>query len=158
MMRPPADEPKLDGIVEVDDMADGGSPARRHRARYGAGTAKFIHNPPGRGSDKQRILVAVERGGRARTTKLADGSRATVAPAVESIVSPDAHLMTDGDRTLVAIGKNQAKHDAVNHGAKEYVRDDAHVNTAEGFNLYVRRAKMGVWHYPILFTAKTAAS
>jgi hypothetical protein len=47
----------------------------------------------------------------------------------------------------VAIGKNQAKHDAVNHGAKEYVRDDAHVNTAEGFNLYVRRAKMGVWHY-----------
>jgi hypothetical protein len=94
MMRPPADEPKLDGIVEVDDMADGGSPARRHRARYGAGTAKFIHNPPGRGSDKQRILVAVERGGRARTTKLADGSRATVAPAVESIVSPDAHLMT----------------------------------------------------------------
>ena len=39
MMRPGAYEPPLGGIVEVDDLPDGGNPARRNRVRYGRAMA-----------------------------------------------------------------------------------------------------------------------
>ena len=147
MMRPADDEPKLSGEVEVDDMTDGGDPGRRRRAKYGAKIAKHIHNPPGRGSDRPRFLTVVERGGRARTAPTKDARRETVEPILVELVDEEAHLMTDRDPTLRAVGKRFAAHDAVNHSAKEYVRGDAHVNTAEGFHLYVQRAKFGVWHF-----------
>ena len=57
-----------------------------------------------------------------------------------------AVLMTDGDRTLGAIGRDYAGHQAVNHRAGEYARGDAHTNTVESFHLYAQRAKFGVWH------------
>jgi transposase-like protein len=147
MMKPAEDEPKLEGVVEVDEMVDGSDPARRKRAIYGQATAKHIYNPPGRGSDRPRILVATERGGRARTAPVDDGKLETVEPVVIDLADVRARLMTDGDRTLGAVGRRFAAHEAVNHSAKEYVRDEAHVNTAEGFNMQVRRAKLGVWHY-----------
>ena len=43
-------------------------------------------------------------------------------------------------------GKGHAAHASVSHSRHEYVRGDAHVNTTEAFNLFLRRAKMGVWH------------
>lgn len=146
LMNPAAGEAKLSGIVEADDIADGGKASRRNRAKYGEKAAKFIYNAPGRGSGKKRILVAVERGGRVRTAEMTDGSASAVGPLVRELVAPEAHLMTDGDRALIAVGKDQAAHASVSHSQKEYVRGDAHVNTAEAFNLFLRRAKMGVWH------------
>lgn len=146
LMEPPSDEPKLSGIVESDNLADGQKAQRRNRRKYGSKIAKHIYNPPGRGSPKTRILVATERGGRARAAIMPDGSAKTVAPLMASMVSKGAHLMTDGDLTLGAVGKEHDDHSAVNHSAKEYARGNVHTNTAEGFNLFIRRAKMGVWH------------
>lgn len=146
MMKPAADEPKLDGVVEVDDMALGEDPKRTNRRKYGTAVAKHIYNPPGHGSKKPRILVAVERGGRARTRKMKGGSQAAVDPLVKGMVSTDASLMTDGDTALRAIGKDYRVHKSVNHRAGEYARGDATTNTAEAFHLYAQRAKFGVWH------------
>ncbi|MEP2828059.1 transposase [Parvibaculum sp.] len=100
LMNPAAGEAKLSGIVEADDIADGGKPARKNRAKYGEKTAKFIYNAPGRGSGKKQILIAVERGERVRTAEMADGSASTVGPLMRELVEPEGRLMTDGDRTL----------------------------------------------------------
>lgn len=81
-----------------------------------------------------------------RTAPIKNGSQKEVGPLMGSMVAKDAHLMTDGDRTLVAIGKTHRAHSSVVHSQGEYARDDAHVNTAEAFNLFLVRAKMGVWH------------
>jgi hypothetical protein len=105
-----------------------------------------MHNPRGRGSKKRRLLVMTEREGRVRTAPMPDGKVKTVKPIIHRAASRDAHLMTDGDRTMVAVGKTYRAHSAVNHSDKEYARDDAHINTAEAFNLFLRRAKIGVWH------------
>ncbi|WP_076750437.1 transposase [Desulfatitalea tepidiphila] len=40
-----------------------------------------------------------------------------------------------------------AAQDWVNHSQKEYVRGEAHNNTAESFNANLERAKLGVFHY-----------
>jgi ISXO2-like transposase domain/Transposase zinc-ribbon domain len=146
MMRPAEDEPLLSGVVEVDDRTDGGDPARANRARYGAKVASFIHNPRGRGSKKRKYLTVVERGGRARSAAIPDRKRETLEPILCEIADREAHLMTDGDASLVAIGGTFTAHDSVNHGQKQYARGDAHINTAEAFHLYICRAKMGVWH------------
>ncbi len=146
MMDPPEDEPKLSGVVEVDDIADGGDPARRNRSKYGSKVAKHIYNPPGRASSKQRIMVATERGGRLRAAPIMNGSKEEVGPLLDAIVDKSAHLMTDGDKTLVGLGKAHKAHSSVVHSHGEYVRGDAHINTAEAFNLFLVRAKMGVWH------------
>lgn len=146
MMRPPEDEPKLEGVVEVDDMALGEEPRRTNRRKYGATAAKYIYNPPGRGSRKGRILVATERGGRVRARKMPNGSRKAVEPLVKDMVATDSSLMTDKDRTLISIGKGYAAHASVDHGAGEYARGDTHTNTVEAFHLFTQRAKFGVWH------------
>lgn len=145
MMRPPADEPSLSGTVEVDDMFDGEDPKRTNRRKYGSTAAKYVSNTPGRGSKKDRILVATERGGRARAKKMEGGTVEKIAPLLTKMVATDATLMTDGDKTLGAIGKGYARHQAVNHSAGEYVRGDAHTNTVEAYHLFAQRAKFGVW-------------
>ncbi len=40
-----------------------------------------------------------------------------------------------------------AAHESVNHGNKEFSRDNVHVNTAESFNAILERAKQGVFHH-----------
>ena len=146
MMRPPEDEPKLSGVVEMDDMALGEEPKRTNRRKYGAKVAKHIHNPRGRGSKKSWIFVAVERGGRARARPMPDFKTETAKALMDATTSPDARLMTDGDKSLGKAAKGFLSHEAVNHSEKEYVRGEAHVNTVEAFHLYAQRAKFGVWH------------
>ena len=55
--------------------------------------------------------------------------------------------MTDENRVYWRIDRNYAGHDWVNHSEKEYVRGDAHNNTAESFSAILERAKQGVFHY-----------
>ena len=55
--------------------------------------------------------------------------------------------MTDKSRSHQNIVKSYAAHDFVNHGVKEFVRGDAHINTTESFGALLERAKQGVYHY-----------
>ena len=59
----------------------------------------------------------------------------------------EAHLMLDKSRSHQALVKTYAAHDFVNHGNKEFVRGNAHVNTTESFGALLERAKQGVFHY-----------
>ena len=90
--------------------------------------------------------MANKRGGRARAKPMTDGGQATVEPLLREMVGAEARVMSDGDKTLGAVGKDFASHKTVNHSAGEYARGDVHVNTVEAFNLFIRRAKEGVWH------------
>ena len=40
-----------------------------------------------------------------------------------------------------------ARHDAVNHSAKEYVRGEAHTNTVEGYYSIFKRGMKGVYQH-----------
>lgn len=42
-----------------------------------------------------------------------------------------------------------AAHDTVHHRAREYARDAAHINPAEGFNGRIGRTVSGVFHHII---------
>ena len=70
-----------------------------------------------------------------------------LSPLVNRLVDKTAHLMLDKSRSHQALANNYDAHDYVNHGIKEFVRGDAHVNTTESFGALLERTKQGVFHY-----------
>ena len=132
-----ANAPKLQGIVEVDEKYLGGKPRK----------AKGVKHSRGRGTKKQGILVAVERGGDVRTVLIDGSSAAEIAPKVLDLVDTSAHLMTDENPSYNAVGRFYSQHDAVTHSAGQFASGIAHNNTAESFNATLERMKIGVYHF-----------
>ena len=106
--------------------------------------------PRGKGgwAHKNVVLTLVERGDSARSFHV-DGTRiADIAPIVRANLKREASLMTDEASQYIAIGREFAKHQAVNHNRDEYVRGDVHINTVEGYYSIFKRGMKGVYqHY-----------
>jgi transposase-like protein len=108
------------------------------------GKAKNVHN--GKPAPKKKPVVAlVERGGPLKARHVADVTAKTVREVLKA-VDKKTQLMTDDSLVYYHVGKSFAKHDAVNHSKDEYVRGDAHVNTAESFFAIVKRQMYGTHH------------
>ncbi|MEZ5842732.1 MAG: IS1595 family transposase [Hyphomicrobiaceae bacterium] len=75
-----------------------------------------------------------------------DVTARTVREVLVRQVSRKSTLMTDDSLLYHWLGREFANHEAVNHSAKEYVRDAAHVNTAESFFSLLKRGIMGSFH------------
>jgi transposase-like protein len=96
---------------------------------------------------KRTVVTLVERNGEARSFHVENATIATVAPIVRKNVSRESGLMTDESALYVGIGREFQSHKSVNHGAKEYVRDDAHTNTVEGFFSIFKRGFKGIYQH-----------
>jgi transposase-like protein len=126
--------PKLDGVVEADETYVGGKP--RHK-----GSGKR-----GRGTMKQPVAAVLQRGGTVRTRVIPIVNAHNVKAMLRDNVAPTARVMTDMEGSYRGIGREFASHEAVNHGAREYVRGDVTTNTVEGFFSRVKRGINGVYH------------
>jgi hypothetical protein len=135
-MAPALDAPKLQGIVELDEVYIG-----PRKPRY-KGVSK-----PGRGTLKTPVFCAVERGGQLRRRVVADVTAATLRDAICEEVDSRAHLMTDEYSAYRWLKKGwTGEHDAVCHRTKEYVRGIVHVNAAESSHALIRRGLIGIYH------------
>jgi hypothetical protein len=130
-------QPILSGTVELDEKYFGGKPRHKVGVRF----------KRGKGSDKQGVLVAVERHGPVRSALIDSDKTTELLPWVERFVQKDAHLMTDENYAYRRIGKQYASHAWVKHSMEEFSRGDVHNNTAESFNSLLERAKFGVFHH-----------
>jgi transposase-like protein len=131
----PKTAPKLDGIVEVDEVYIGGKPRNL--------TGKHKR---GKGTPKTLVFVAVERGGSIHRKVLPNQFTHTLKTAVRNNVEPTARLMSDEHHGYTGLGSEFASHETVCHGTKEYVRGDVHTNTAESSNALVKRGLIGIYH------------
>lgn len=125
-------------IVEADTTYVGGKEKNKHRNKRTAG------NIGGKG--KKIVHTLVERDGRARSNHIANVSGKTLRPIVMTQVSRKSTLMTDTAGGYMAMGKEFARHEMVDHGAGEYVRGDAHSNTVESYFATFKRGITGVYH------------
>lgn len=132
MQQPLAD--LMNGIVEVDETYIG--------ARNKRGTKR---GRPGPDSHKTPVVALVERGGRVRAFPMPRVTAENLDAAINAHVEPDALMMTDEFSVYKALGR--LNHLTVNHGAGEYVRAGAHVNTAEGFFSLLKRGINGSYHH-----------
>lgn len=125
--------------VEADTTYIGGKEKNKHvgkRNRRNIG-----------GMGKQVVHTLVERSGRARSHHVADVSGKTLGPLLFNNVDRKSTLMTDTGGGYYHAGKAFARHETVDHGKDEYVRDDAYSNTVEGFFSILKRGITGTFHH-----------
>ncbi len=137
----------LSGVVEADECYVGGKP--RHGGPKGKGQKqKRLY---GRGTDKQAVMVLVERNGRAIATPIYTASSAELKKPILEYVAKSATIMTDELPAYQGIGKSfEGGHKTVNHGDKKYARYEEnlaiHSNTAESFFALMKRGHYGTFH------------
>jgi transposase-like protein len=139
---------QLTGTVEADETYVGGK-VRRTNIK---GTPPLDPRKPdtrqqtGRGADKTPVLLLVERGGQARSFRMANVTGDSLGGAIRRHVARDAHLRTDSYPSYKKVGAEYASHLTVDHNV-EYVRGDAHTNTAENYFSILKRGIDGVYHH-----------
>jgi transposase-like protein len=97
--------------------------------------------------DKRPIVALVERGGNVRTFHVASADKATVSKIVKDNIAKESRLHTDESRLYFGADKHFASHETVTHSAKEYVRDDVHTNSAEGYFSIFKRGIKGIYQH-----------
>lgn len=149
-MSEPAFTTKLGGTVEVDETYVGGKARRSNRKQFKPLDPKQPDKrltKTGRGSENKTPVVAlVERGGSVRSFRVANVTAETLGGAIRRHVSRDANLRTDSFPSYTKVGREFASHETVNH-LYEYVRGDAHTNTAENFFSLLKRGINGSYHH-----------
>lgn len=135
MMKADGSAPPVGGlgqIVEADEVYIG--------AR--AGKKKF--RPP---VEKAPVVALVERGGKVRSFHVLNVRAENLGTVLAAHAHKDSALMTDDARAYEGIGKLFTTHETVGHSYGEYVRDDVHTNTVEGFFSILRRGLEGVYQH-----------
>lgn len=130
-----AREPLVDmlrGTVEADETYIGGK----------------AHGKRGRGAaNKTPVFTLVERGGEVRSQVMHRITGENVRAVMHEHIDRSATLNTDSYAVYRKPGQDFAAHETVDHGAGEYVRGDAHVNTAEGYFSQLKRSIDGTHHH-----------
>jgi len=125
----------LSRIVEVDETYVGG------RGRRGS--------KRGRGSqNKTPVFGMLQRGGELIIMPVADTKRATLEPLIFKNVNQGSKIMSDEWWAYRHLKRKNYRHETVNHGSKEYVRGNVHVNSLEGAWSLLKRSFRGIYHRP----------
>jgi len=66
---------------------------------------------------------------------------------VRQNIRRESRFMTDKAQQYIGIGKEFAEHGRVDHTAFEWVRDDHHTNTVEGYYSIFKRGMKGVYQH-----------
>ena len=97
---------------------------------------------------KMKVLTLIDRtAGKARSMVVDDLHPATIEPILRKNIAKEARLMTDEGGHYLQIGQEFADHQTVNHGKEEYVRGEAHTNTAEGYFSVFKRGMKGIYQH-----------
>ena len=137
------DEPNKSGgplggagkVVEADETVIGGKAKNR------------AYRDP---APKKAFVTLVERGGRVRSKHVANISSKKLRPFIMKNVSRKSTLNTDEASYYVRMGREFAKHHAVDHSRNEYAYkidgETVTVNSAEGYFSIFKRGVYGVYH------------
>jgi transposase-like protein len=125
--------------IEADTTYIGGKERNKHKNKR---DPKNIG-----GAGKMIVHTLVERKGAARSHHVPSVNGKTLRPILDAHASRASAFFTDTAGGYLHVGKEFARHEMVDHGAGEYVRGDAHSNTAEGYFAILKRGIVGVYHH-----------
>ena len=111
-------ETPLGGVVEADETLVGGKVKGKGR---------------GYRENKTTVFGMIERGGDLMAEVVPNVKRGTLEPMIRENVEPGSTVHTDELRSYLSLDRAGFKHETVNHGVGEYVREECHVNAVEGF-------------------------
>jgi transposase-like protein len=124
---------KLKGIIEADECYIGG------RVKGG---------PDGHGRDnKTPVFSLVERKGRVRSFTVPKVTAKNLKTIIRENVERESQIMTDSFLSYRGLKREFADHQTVDHSIEEWVRGEAHVNTAEAYFSLLKRGINGTFHH-----------
>ncbi len=109
----------LSGTVEIDESMVGGKRSGGKRGRGAEG--------------KTVVFGMLEKQGRVKTQVVPNVKRKTLYPIIEAGIIKGSTIHSDELRSYVTLAEQGYGHETVNHGRKEFVRDNVHTNSIEGF-------------------------
>lgn len=135
-----------EGIVEVDETYHGKSekPHTPSAKRHGRPYTKRGRTG---GFDKRIIVSLVERHGSVKSFHVGAADAKVVGGIIRDHVGRESRLHTDESKLYPAVGREFAAHETVQHRAGEYVRDDVHTNSAEGYFGLFKRGFNGIYQH-----------
>jgi transposase-like protein len=123
----------LGGVVEADETFIGRKEGSIKRRGHG---------------HKNTVLSLVDRKSKKVRSFHVDGvSAATLVPMVIENVAEETAMMTDEAGAYFTLGDYFASHESVNHKADEWVREEVHTNTVEGYFSIFKRGMRGVYQH-----------
>ena len=136
----------LSGTVEVDETYVGG---KRRAGSRKDGRTQLIGRPgPTDAVVKTPVVALVEREGRAIAFPVERVDGRTLQDAIRKNTRPRAtHMMSDELHAYDGLAMGFAGHDTIKHSKGEYVREDVHTNSVEGFFSILKRGIVGVFHH-----------
>lgn len=140
----PLGGPGSSGIVEADETYYGRAKEKHLKQKR--------YTPYTKGGWKHKgaarpVVALVERGGKVRTFHVANADKVTVSKIVTENIAKEARLHTDESRLYTEIGREFSAHETVHHSSGEYVRDDVHTNSAEGYFSIFKRGMRGIYQH-----------
>jgi hypothetical protein len=104
--------------------------------------------PPRYDAPKMKVLTLIDRNsGQARSTVIGNVRQDTIMRVVERNVSREARMMTDQAAYYKKAFGAFAGHQTVDHSKEEYVRGEAHTNTAEGFFSLFKKGMKAIYQH-----------
>ena len=130
----------LQGIIEADETYIGGKNRKDYSREDGEPRKR------GRGTAKDAVLGAVQRGGQVVAHLVSNTTGETLRDFIRGVVNTDnSELITDPYRGYNEIGK-EMKHTTLNR-SEQWEKGEIHTNTIEGFWSFVKRAWYGSHHH-----------
>jgi transposase-like protein len=119
-------------IVEADETYIGRKAGTQSRRGHG---------------HKRTVVSLVERSGSVRSFHVESATANTVAAILRENADTQSRLMTDESNIYNKVGTEFAEHQSVNHSAEEYVRNDAHTQTIDGYFSIFKRGFKGIYQH-----------
>jgi len=134
----------LSGVVEVDETYVGG---KRRAGNRKDGRVMLTGRPGPQDRTKTAVVALVERKGRAISFPVDRVDGRTLQTEIRARVRKSTHMMSDELHAYDGLSMGFAGHDTVKHSAGEYVRENVHTNTVEGFFSILKRGIVGTFHH-----------
>jgi transposase-like protein len=97
---------------------------------------------------KNAVLSLIDReSGQVRSFHVDGVGAAQLVPIVKANVAKETAMMTDEWGGYFSLGDHFASHESVSHKADEYVRDEVHTNTVEGYYSIFKRGMKGIYQH-----------
>ena len=137
--------------VEADETYFGNKVSIKKKRAQKQTSTKGTKGGFGGVANKHTIVSLVERGGNIRSFHVDKANKAQVREILVRNVRRSSNLMTDRSSLYTVTGEEFYRHETVNHGAGEYVRQGhshkVYTNTLEGYYSIFKRGMRGVYQH-----------